>query len=557
MFQEIPLNQISPNPDNPRKVFSGDRFDELVKSIRKVGVLEPIIVRTLIEKNTTGFQLVAGERRFRASMAIARENDEEATATIPAMVREMTDDEAFDVMTIENLQREDLAPLEEAQNFKMFLNRHGAESLPDLSDRTGISARYIQRRVMVLELPAEALEAWNNGSVKYGHLEQLCRVRDKETIAYYLERISDHRLTVGHIKREIDSRAPKLSMAMFSKKDAGCSKCGQNTTAQASLFPEDSMEKGRCTNPACYKRLTAEYLAENWDAFKKKYKIAANGFRWDREINWNDCESFWHSAPFRACRKCENLVIFLTPGEKPENNRRCLDPACYRKMRDAQAAGKKEPKPKDPDAPRVSWHGAHFREQFYQEQIPVRFSAMKATSFQAGRLQLLALLMSNHDLFRQWFMPCFELKEGRETGDYAHYYTVPTSDLVNTVMAIPDRDLPQVLHEAALEVTKQPEYGTETRHQVAGHLGIDLQKEWRFNAEYLDKKTKAEILQFGEDLGIFADPKAQAFLYETLGKKRGAFKTLKKPELIRVFLESGADLAGKVPAEILNVPERG
>ena len=89
----------------------------------------------------------------------------------------------------------------------------------------------------------------------------------------------------------------------------------------------------------------------------------------------------------------------------------------------------------------------------------------------------------------------------------------------------------------------------ETRCAIASHLGIDLARDWRITQSYLDKKTKAEILAFGEHLGIFADPKAEAFLKETLGKRK--FSALKKAELDRVILESGVDLSGKVPAEIL------
>lgn len=93
------------------------------------------------------------------------------------------------------------------------------------------------------------------------------------------------------------------------------------------------------------------------------------------------------------------------------------------------------------------------------------------------------------------------------------------------------------------------------RGRIAAHLGIDLARDWKITQSYLDKKTKAEILAFGEQLGIFTDPKAEAFLKDTLGKRK--FSALKKAELDRVILESGVDLSGKVPAEILDMgPQR-
>jgi hypothetical protein len=93
----------------------------------------------------------------------------------------------------------------------------------------------------------------------------------------------------------------------------------------------------------------------------------------------------------------------------------------------------------------------------------------------------------------------------------------------------------------------------EYRHYVALHLGIDLAKEWRLNKEYLEKKTITEILTLLNKLGIAKDKKALAYLAETLNKKPGRFDTCKKQELIKCILESGVDLAGKVPEEILKI----
>lgn len=108
-----------------------------------------------------------------------------------------------------------------------------------------------------------------------------------------------------------------------------------------------------------------------------------------------------------------------------------------------------------------------------------------------------------------------------------------------------------LLHDAMIQVIMQPQQGADLRRMVADYIGIDLATEWRLTEEYLQKKTTAEILALGEKLGIWADKKAGDFLYETLGGKRGKFDKCKKSELIRIILESGVDLAGKVPDEIL------
>jgi len=105
------------------------------------------------------------------------------------------------------------------------------------------------------------------------------------------------------------------------------------------------------------------------------------------------------------------------------------------------------------------------------------------------------------------------------------------------------------LGDATVELVLDKTVTTDQRRTIGDLLGIDLCSEWRIDAEYLAKKTTGEMLVLGETLGIFADPAAEAFLKETLGRR--SFKACKKGVLARVFLDSGADLAGKVPAEIL------
>ena len=110
----------------------------------------------------------------------------------------------------------------------------------------------------------------------------------------------------------------------------------------------------------------------------------------------------------------------------------------------------------------------------------------------------------------------------------------------------------QAIQDATSRIIMLGLFGAKARRRVANHLGISLQDDWRITDEYLRKKTIKEILALGEDLQVFSDHKAQSFLHEQLGKKFSKFNMCKKQELIRVFMESGVDLAGKVPKEILD-----
>ena len=180
-YQEIELTRIVPNPHNPRKRFSGPKYDEMVASVREKGVISPVLVRPLED----GFELIFRETRFRASCQLAEEAGGLEGRTIPALVRELSDEQAFDFMTIENLQRSDLTELEEARGFRVFAERKGEDALPELAERTGINIRYIRRRVKILSLPREVLEAWEKGELKFGHLEQLVRLDSRERILAY------------------------------------------------------------------------------------------------------------------------------------------------------------------------------------------------------------------------------------------------------------------------------------------------------------------------------------------------------------------------------------
>lgn len=218
IYQEIPLARLSPSPHNPRKTFSGAKFDELVASVREKGVIEPILVRPLGRKQ---FEIVAGERRFRALGRVASENGGIEKHAIPAMVRDLDDEAAFDLMTIENLIRENLNELEEARGFAAYLDRHGKKAIETLADRTGINLRYIRRRVAVLKLPARILKDWERGRLAYGHLEQLMRVVDKDNrgLLKDLHKAAlgnqHHKPTVRDWKDKIDHLSPLLAEALF------------------------------------------------------------------------------------------------------------------------------------------------------------------------------------------------------------------------------------------------------------------------------------------------------------------------------------------------------
>lgn len=546
IYQEMELNRLTPNPHNPRKRFAGPEFEDLVKSILKKGVLQPILARPM---DGAGLEIVFGERRWRASLAAAEQNGGPEGKTIPTMVRELSDGEAFDLMCIENLQREDLTELEEARGFKIYVDKRGKDSISDLADRTGIDPRYIRRRLAVLSLPRATLRAWEKGDVKFGHLEQLCRLKDQKEIREYTKKIVQWggSYTIGNLRDDIESRAPELKHAKFDLEKAGCPSCRNNSDIQQSLFELSSLKGAHCLHPKCFKRNQNNFLQANWKKTGYRKSHGTNGFRFRGDVDWSDFHSFYEGdgADLESCKKCDFYVTLLKVTGSVDYGRVCMgDKACYNHRLpggasdgDGSACGGKK---------RGAWHGEYFREQFYQQALPVKLREVPVDADVSAAVMLFALLKSN-DALHEWFME----RNGMLPEDKYHTPFLSNEAIWKIVSGMDALQAKEALKEASVMVVTLDREDTESRRAIADHVGISLEKEWRITEEYLDKKTIPEIRAIGENFGVFEQPAAKTFLYETLLKKRGSFKSCKKGELKRIFLESGVDLSGVVPEEVL------
>ena len=183
----LPLRMLKPNPNQPRKAFAEEGLEELASSIRAQGVLQPLLVRPVKNGEETFYEIVAGERRWRASrMAGIRE--------VPVIIREMTDLETLAVGLIENLQREDLNPMEEALGMQELKDKFGL-SQEDLSQKLSKSRSSIANTLRLLQLSEAARAMLQNGTISAGHARTLLSVAE-EVRDEMLERIIKQMLTV-------------------------------------------------------------------------------------------------------------------------------------------------------------------------------------------------------------------------------------------------------------------------------------------------------------------------------------------------------------------------
>ena len=197
----VRISQIEPNKDQPRKEFDQDALDDLADSIRTYGLLQPLVVRPL-EK---GYQLVAGERRWRASRIAG-------LTEVPVIIKELTDAETAEIAMVENLQREDLNPIEEAAGYKALMDDFGFTQ-DEVAAKVGRSRSAVANAVRLLGLPDSILDMIKQGKISQGHGRALLAFKDKE------EQLKAARIaSFGANVREIERLAKKAETKTPSAK---------------------------------------------------------------------------------------------------------------------------------------------------------------------------------------------------------------------------------------------------------------------------------------------------------------------------------------------------
>lgn len=193
----VSIDEIVPNKEQPRKTFDEGSLAELSESIKQHGVLQPLLVRPLPEG---GYQLVAGERRWRACrMAGLRE--------VPVVIKELTDTETMEIAIIENLQREDLNPIEEAEGLQALIDKCGFTQ-EEVATSVGKSRPAIANSLRLLRLPPEVREMTKNGEISAGHARALLAFDNEAMIYEVANNIVSKKLTVRDVERLSKMKEP-------------------------------------------------------------------------------------------------------------------------------------------------------------------------------------------------------------------------------------------------------------------------------------------------------------------------------------------------------------
>ena len=192
----ISITDIQKNPYQPRKEFDKEKLDELAQSIKENGVIQPIIVR---QSPVIGYEILAGERRYRASLLAG-------LTSIPAVVKQLSDQEMMVHSIIENLQRENLNPIEEARAYESLVEKGFTHA--EIADKMGKSRPYISNSIRLLSLPEQILSEVENGKLSQAHARSLVGL-NKEQQDYFFQRIIEEDISVRKLEALLTEKKQK------------------------------------------------------------------------------------------------------------------------------------------------------------------------------------------------------------------------------------------------------------------------------------------------------------------------------------------------------------
>ncbi|MFA5602424.1 MAG: ParB/RepB/Spo0J family partition protein [Bacilli bacterium] len=191
---EVPINDILPNRFQPREKFDKDALNDLAESIKRYGLIQPLVVRRLGNK----YEIIAGERRYKASVIAG-------VTKIPVVLKDLDDEESAEVALVENIQRQNLTPIEEARSYNKLLNMGGATQ-DDLAKKLGVAQPTVANKIRLLNLSDEVQDALLDRKISERHARSLLKINNKQEQNEMLEKIINQRMTVRQLDDEITKK---------------------------------------------------------------------------------------------------------------------------------------------------------------------------------------------------------------------------------------------------------------------------------------------------------------------------------------------------------------
>ncbi|MBN2300855.1 MAG: ParB/RepB/Spo0J family partition protein [Acholeplasmataceae bacterium] len=207
IIEDINLQDIKPNPFQPRRIFDEEKIDELAQSIKEHGVFQPIILK----KVKVGYIIVSGERRYRAALKVGLK-------TIPSIIRQYEEAKVAEIALAENLQRENLTPIEEAEAYKIIMKSLKLTQI-ELAKKVGKSRSHVTNTLGLLNLPDEVQHMLLTNQISMGHARSLSKLENQSQIVKLAKKIISHQLSVRQIEElaKVEEKTNKIQRKITSK----------------------------------------------------------------------------------------------------------------------------------------------------------------------------------------------------------------------------------------------------------------------------------------------------------------------------------------------------
>ena len=527
----IPIGQVKAATFNYRH--TDKNITELAESIKHKGILQPLIVRSIGPEGNQ-YEVVAGHRRLKAAQKAGLKE-------IPVFIRELSDAEAQEIMIIENSQREDVPPMEEAEGFQKLLKSMEAEEIAKKIDK---SVRYVLERVKLNDLSDKAKDALRKEKMSITHALVLTRLDNKKFQDDAVKEIVSNELTVSGLKSHLVHRyGAELSAAVFDKKD--CEGCQNNSRNQSALFPELSKAPAECCDKECFKKKTVDHfnsvLAKLKDegfkilSMKAVQEYSGYGHKGSEEI---ELTGYRASKKYKTdCAKClEHHAFGLHEGYNGLCIKEfCLNPSCLRKMNaepksdkavGAQSSG-------GVSSSTLTQHARNCRDRFLRKTVPE-----KMTDVVRKRLTLYHLVCSarsqGNGLEAVHLFEIYSEILGKPLREFSQYGFSEPDVIKKFVGKLPEKKLDEAISKALVTICG---HGTNTDVLLllAPEAKINMEKDFPVDKEWLNTKTKSDLLKYIKSAGL----------------KCEVTETSKKAEIVEAVLKH--DLKGKLPKEVKSV----
>lgn len=332
-LMSIKIADIEPNPSNPRKYFDPEALQELAQSIKEVGILQPLVVVPITHREK--YRLVCGERRWRAAQLAGQE-------FVPAIIRVLTPKQEAELMLVENLQRKDLDPIEEARAYHELLKDH-SYTQEALGERLGVSQGHIANRLRLLRLPDEVKENISRKIISAGHAHALLKLEKAPAVMKKAaEAIAEEQVPVARAADKVKEIVAKEGRPLFADynnkpefKTDGCEKCEFRVMGNRWSYTDE--QKPYCIKPSCWDKKQQDVrrdrelaVADRVQKMAKKGQgvVELDKLSYDQYVEFVDYNT--KNMNLTECEGCEHKK-HAKKSYKDELTEACFQPSCFKK----------------------------------------------------------------------------------------------------------------------------------------------------------------------------------------------------------------------------------